>query len=165
MLNHHADYLDKRFGIMLFLRGLRIFAVRLPFCSRLMDEIQNQDEVGKIFAETSLQSFATVTQRNYLLNVLTLSRSNLLFGQSAQSSVFTVQSSPPMFITRLPGYFRICVRITSRFQGSRAVILRAVSSPTADGNTELIFTRVLRITSAHEPQELSKQQHHITPNR
>ena len=37
------------------------------------------------------------------------------------------------------------VKITSRFQSSRAVALRAVSSPTADGNTELIFTQVLSL--------------------
>ncbi len=48
------------------------------------------------------------------------------------------------------------VKITSRFQGSRAVAplalparasVRAVSSPTADGNTEVVFTQVLNTSS------------------
>jgi len=42
-----------------------------------MDEIQNLDEVGKVFGKASLQSLATVAQRNFMLNVTTQSKSDL----------------------------------------------------------------------------------------
>jgi hypothetical protein len=41
------------------------------------DEIQNLDEVGKIFSETSLQSFTAVAKCDFMLNMTTQSKLDL----------------------------------------------------------------------------------------
>jgi len=61
--------------------------------------------------------------------------------------------------------FRSCVRITSRFQGSRAVALRAASSSTADGTGVMnceVFSRMAVETISIESTEFTEKKREIS---